>query len=50
MGGAHIFLVNANALIVLQKIKFLYKTNLSGNTIIRKMNSTKGFIQIVLHI
>ena len=47
MGGAHVFsgycqCLNCDA----KKSSFLYKTNPSGNTIIRKMNSTKGFIQI----
>ena len=47
MGGAHIFsgycqCLNCDA----KKSSFLYKSNLIGNTIIRKMNSTKEFIQI----
>lgn len=46
MGGAHIFsgycqCLNCDA----KKSSFLYKSNLIGNTIIREMNSTKGFIQ-----
>ena len=46
MGGAHVFsgycqCLNCDA----KKSSFLYKSNLIGNTIIREMNSTKGFIQ-----
>ena len=46
MGGAHIFSGNCQCLNCdAKKSSFLYKSNLIGNTIIREMNSTKGFIQ-----